>query len=67
MNITPDLLQLALLAIFNAATTWGVVSTKLAWMRRDIDDNTKRLDQQRDRLDQIEGLVRARRKSDLPT
>jgi hypothetical protein len=24
-------------AILNAAVTWGVVSTKLAWMRRDID------------------------------
>lgn len=25
-------------AIVNGAVTWGVVSTKLAWMRRDIDD-----------------------------
>lgn len=25
-------------AAFNGAVTWGVVSTKLAWMRADIDD-----------------------------
>ncbi len=25
-------------AILNGATTWGVVSTRMAWMRRDIDD-----------------------------
>lgn len=25
-------------AAINGAVTWGVVSTKLAWMRRDIDD-----------------------------
>ena len=25
-------------AVINGAVTWGVVSTKLAWMRRDIDD-----------------------------
>lgn len=24
-------------AIINGAVTWGVVSTKLAWMRRDIN------------------------------
>ena len=24
-------------AIINGAVTWGVVSTKLAWLRRDID------------------------------
>ncbi len=25
-------------AILNGATTWGVVSTKLAWIRRDVDE-----------------------------
>lgn len=25
-------------ALVNGAVTWGVVSTKLAWMRRDLDD-----------------------------
>ena len=25
-------------AILNGAVTWGVVSTKLAWIRRDVDD-----------------------------
>lgn len=25
-------------AVINGAVTWGVVSTKLAWMRRDIDE-----------------------------
>ncbi len=24
-------------AIFNGAVTWGVVSTKLAWLRSDVD------------------------------
>lgn len=24
-------------AILNGAVTWGVVSTKLAWIRRDVD------------------------------
>jgi hypothetical protein len=30
-------------AIVNGAVTWGVVSTKLAWMRRDIDDIAARV------------------------
>ena len=25
-------------ALFNGAVTWGVVSTKLAWMRADLDE-----------------------------
>jgi hypothetical protein len=28
---------------FNGAVTWGVVSTKLAWMRRDLDSMHERL------------------------
>lgn len=38
-------------ALVNAAVTWGVISTKLAWLRRDVDDV-------RDRLDAWEKLVR---------
>ncbi|MDP1740079.1 hypothetical protein [Polaromonas sp.] len=31
-------MQIALVtAIINGAVTWGVVSTKLAWLRRDIE------------------------------
>lgn len=29
-------------AALNGAVTWGVVSTKLAWMRRDIEQLDKR-------------------------
>lgn len=29
--------------VINGAVTWGVVSTKLAWMRRDLDDHHLRL------------------------
>ena len=33
-----EALQIALLtAIVNGAVTWGIVSTKLAWLRRDLD------------------------------
>lgn len=33
-----EALQIALVtAVINGAVTWGVVSTKLAWARRDID------------------------------
>lgn len=28
-------------ALLNGAVTWGIVSTKLAWMRRDIDELRK--------------------------
>ena len=30
-------------ALINGAVTWGVVTTKLAWMRRDLDDHHLRL------------------------
>lgn len=30
-------------AAINGAVTWGVVSTKLAWMRRDLDDHGDQL------------------------
>jgi hypothetical protein len=38
-------IQIALVtAMINAAVTWGVISTKLAWLRRDIDAVKERLD-----------------------
>lgn len=33
-----EAMQIAMLtAIVNGAVTWGIVSTKLAWLRRDLD------------------------------
>lgn len=32
-------------ALINAAVTWGVISTKLAWLRRDVDDIKEHLDE----------------------
>jgi hypothetical protein len=38
-------LQIALLtAVVNGAVTWGIVSTKLAWLRRDVDRLQARID-----------------------
>jgi hypothetical protein len=39
----PEIQAVILSAIINAAVTWGVVSTKLAWLRRDIDDAISRV------------------------
>lgn len=30
--------------VVNAAVTYGVISTKLEWLRRDVDHMTERLD-----------------------
>lgn len=30
-------------AALNGAVTWGVITTRLAWMRRDLDDHHLRL------------------------
>ncbi len=38
------LIALATAAV-NGAVTWGVVSTKLEWLRRDVDAAHARLDQ----------------------
>lgn len=39
-----DAVWLALLsALFNGAVTWGVVSTRLEWLRRDVDSILSRL------------------------
>jgi hypothetical protein len=35
---------LVLSAVVNGAVTWGVVSTKLEWFRRDLDNHAARLD-----------------------
>jgi hypothetical protein len=40
----PDgLVNALVLAVLNGAVTWGVVSTKLAWLRRDLDHHHTRL------------------------
>ena len=31
-------------ALVNAGVTWGVISTKLAWLRRDLDNLQARFD-----------------------
>lgn len=34
-----EAVQIALVtAVLNGAVTWGVMTTKLAWMRRDLDE-----------------------------
>lgn len=32
-------------AVLTGAVNWGILSTKLAWMRRDIDELKGRMDQ----------------------
>lgn len=33
-----ETVQIALItALINGAVTWGIISTKLAWLRRDVD------------------------------
>lgn len=36
-------------AILNGAVTWGVVSTKLEWLRRDVDRHDVRIELLEDR------------------
>ena len=38
-------------AVLNGAVTWGVISTKLAWLRRDVDLAHARIDKLQDHLD----------------
>jgi hypothetical protein len=34
-----EAVQIALLsAVLNAAVTWGIITTKLAWLRSDVDE-----------------------------
>lgn len=41
--MSENLILLLLSGVLNGAVTWGVVTTKLAWMRRDLDDHHTRL------------------------
>lgn len=41
MNVELGLAVLGIIA--NGAVTWGIVSTKLDWLRRDLDDLAQRL------------------------
>lgn len=45
MNLVETLLIVAITAAVNGAVTWGVVSVKLDWLRRDVDLAHWRLDQ----------------------
>lgn len=37
-NVSADVWIALAGAVLNGAVVWGVVSTKLAWIRRDVDD-----------------------------
>ena len=41
--MSEQLVILLVSAAINGAVTWGVVTTKLAWLRRDLDDHHLRL------------------------
>lgn len=41
--MSENVLLLLLSAVVNGAVTWGVVSTKLEWFRRDLDSLAERL------------------------
>lgn len=41
--MSENLLLILLTGVLNGAVTWGVVTTKLAWLRRDLDDHHMRL------------------------
>lgn len=56
-----EAIQIALVtALMNAAVTWGVISTKLAWLRRDLDDHAARLNriEESRHRDNLTGRVR---------
>lgn len=47
-----DAIIIALMStIINGAVTWGIISTKLAWLRKDVDELTKRMNHHMDRRD----------------
>lgn len=50
MTLTPELLLTIGGIVVNAAVTWGVLSTKLDFLRRDVDHAHKRLDGISDRM-----------------
>lgn len=41
--MNPELALAVLGIIANGAVTWGIVSTKLDWLRRDLDELAKRM------------------------
>lgn len=43
MDSVNSIVLVAVTALVNGGVTWGVVSTKLAWMRRDLDGHAERL------------------------
>jgi hypothetical protein len=48
-----DALLIALVsALINGAVTWGIISTKLAWLRRDVDQLARRVSHHLDRRDE---------------
>ena len=41
-----EAIQIALItAVVNGAVTWGIISTKLAWLRQDVDRIEKRMNE----------------------
>ena len=40
-------------AVLNGAVTWGIISTKLQWLRRDVDLAHQRLDNLHERIDRL--------------
>lgn len=41
--MSENIVLLVVGAVINGAVTWGVVSTKLEWMRRDLDALAERM------------------------
>lgn len=44
MGLVETLLVIVVTAVVNGAVTWGVVSTKLDWLRADVDHAHRRID-----------------------
>lgn len=44
MNLSDDLVFMLLSAILNGAVTWGVITTKIQWLRKDVDKITDKHD-----------------------
>ena len=44
MNLSNDLLFMLASALLNGAVTWGVITTKIQWLRTDIDKITDKHD-----------------------
>lgn len=47
-----DAIIIALMGtVVNGAVTWGIISTKQAWLRKDLDELTRRVNIHMDRRD----------------